>query len=65
MTKILQAVLDSAEPMPASSVASTVGVSRPTAQRYLTDLQRRGLVVLELEYGNTGRPVHRYRAPQR
>lgn len=65
MTKILQVVLDSAEPMAASSVASTVGVSRPTAQRYLTDLQRRGLVVLELEYGNTGRPVHRYRAAPR
>ncbi len=65
MTKILQVVLDSAEPMATSSVASTVGVSRPTAQRYLTDLQRRGLVVLELEYGNTGRPVHRYRAAPR
>lgn len=65
MTTILQVVLDSAEPMAASSVASTVGVSRPTAQRYLTDLQRRGLVMLELEYGNTGRPVHRYRAAPR
>jgi response regulator of citrate/malate metabolism len=65
MTKILQTVLDSAEPMPASSVASKVGVSRPTAQRYLTDLERRGLVVLELAYGNTGRPVHRYRAAPR
>jgi response regulator of citrate/malate metabolism len=65
MTKILKVVLDSAEPLAASSVASELGVSRPTAQRYLTDLQRRGLVVLELEYGNTGRPVHRYRAAPR
>lgn len=49
----------------ASEVAQAVGISRPTAQRYLADLERRGLLRLELEYGATGRPVHRYVVPRR
>jgi response regulator of citrate/malate metabolism len=40
-------------------------MSRPTAQRYLTELHRKGLIELELSYGATGRPVHRYRSPHR
>ena len=31
------------------------------AQRYLTELERRGLVELQLDYGTAGRPVHLYR----
>jgi response regulator of citrate/malate metabolism len=61
MAKILEAVAGAAVPLGAADVAGALGLSRPTAQRYLTELQRRGLVDLELEYGTTGRPVHRYR----
>jgi response regulator of citrate/malate metabolism len=61
MAKILDAVRTSTEPASAAQIAQLLGMSRPTAQRYLTDLQRRGLVELDLSYGSTGRPVHRYR----
>jgi response regulator of citrate/malate metabolism len=46
----------------AAEVADTVGISRATAQRYLTYLERHGIVRLQLRYGTTGRPEHRYRA---
>jgi response regulator of citrate/malate metabolism len=61
MARVLDVVRSSPSPMSAAIIASTVGISRPTAQRYLTDLERRGLLELHLEYGATGRPVHRYR----
>jgi response regulator of citrate/malate metabolism len=44
----------------AAEVAERVGVSRPTAQRYLSYLTRHGVVRLQLRYGATGRPEHRY-----
>lgn len=46
----------------ASEVAELVGISRPTAQRYLSYLTRHGVVRLQLRYGTTGRPEHRYSA---
>ncbi len=46
----------------ASEVAGTTGISRATAQRYLSYLVREGLATLELRYGSTGRPEHLYRA---
>lgn len=42
----------------ASEVAESTGVSRATAQRYLSDLARDGRVRLTLRYGTTGRPEH-------
>jgi response regulator of citrate/malate metabolism len=65
MAKILDAVSAALTPVGAAEVAASLGLSRPTAQRYLTELQRRGLLDLELEYGTTGRPVHRYRPAAR
>jgi two-component system CitB family response regulator len=41
-------------------VAEAVGVSRATAQRYLSQLAREGRLKLELSYGHRGRPEHRY-----
>ncbi len=61
MAKILQAVRDADGPVSATSIAAQLGVSRPTAQRYLTDLHKRGALDLELEYGATGRPINLYR----
>jgi two-component system CitB family response regulator len=42
----------------AADVAEATGVSRATAQRYLSDLARDGRVRLTLRYGTTGRPEH-------
>ena len=61
MHKVLTTVRDSTEPIGAAAVADALGMSRPTAQRYLSELERRGLVELHLEYGSTGRPTNTYR----
>lgn len=57
------AVLEALEPGQQYStltVARQVGVSRATAQRYLSALVDDGAVEIQLRYGNTGRPEHRY-----
>jgi len=59
---VLQSLRDAASSLTAGELADRVGISRPTAQRYLTHLLNAGLVERELEYGATGRPSHRYRA---
>jgi response regulator of citrate/malate metabolism len=61
MARVLDTVQSAAEDISAAEVAEQLGVSRATAQRYLADLVRRGLVDLNLSYGATGRPEHRYR----
>lgn len=45
----------------AAEISEQTGVSRATAQRYLNYLERTGVVTLQLRYGSTGRPEHRYR----
>jgi response regulator of citrate/malate metabolism len=45
----------------AAQAAELTGISRATAQRYLSYLVREGMARLELRYGATGRPEHRYR----
>jgi response regulator of citrate/malate metabolism len=45
----------------ATEVAEHTGISRATAQRYLSLLVRSGALELHLRYGSTGRPEHRYR----
>jgi response regulator of citrate/malate metabolism len=50
----------SKEPLTAADVATSLGLSRPTAQRYLADLAAAGRAEVTLRYGTTGRPEHRY-----
>ena len=57
---VLQAVRAASAPVSAAEVAEDVGVSRATAQRYLNYLETHALVRLQLRYGATGRPEHRY-----
>jgi response regulator of citrate/malate metabolism len=45
----------------ATEVSEKVGISRATAQRYLSYLERHGVVKLHLRYGTSGRPENRYR----
>jgi response regulator of citrate/malate metabolism len=65
MAKILHLVEGSETAVSASDIATRLGISRPTAQRYLTELHRRGVLDLDLEYGSTGRPANLYRAAPR
>lgn len=59
---VRDAVRSAQRDLSAAEVAEATGVSRATAQRYLSYLVREGLARLELRYGATGRPEHRYRA---
>lgn len=62
MQKVLEAVRAAERPLGAQDVSDLVGISRPTAQRYLSELERKGRLELKLEYGTTGRPVNTYLA---
>jgi two-component system CitB family response regulator len=57
---VLEALQQVAEPTPAAQIATAVGISRATAQRYLSGLVDDGAVAVQLQYGTTGRPEHRY-----
>ena len=59
-TLIIDALRNADGPTTAADVAAFVGVSRPTAQRYLSDLVDDGHVSVKMRYG-TGRPEHQYR----
>ena len=61
MQGILDLIRAADEPVGASQVAREIGVSRPTAQRHLTKLERLGFIELHLSYGAAGRPNHLYR----
>ncbi|WP_248965499.1 response regulator [Sphaerisporangium perillae] len=60
---VIDAVRTAAEPVTAADVAARLGLSRATAQRYLSDLAADGRVTVGLRYGTTGRPEHLYRWP--
>lgn len=49
-----------AGPITSSALAERLGISRPTAQRYLADLAADGTVRVQLRYGAAGRPEHLY-----
>lgn len=48
------------EALSAEEVAQAVGIARVTARRYLDYLVQRGDVQIDIQYGNVGRPIHRY-----
>jgi len=58
---ILNCLQENSGPMSASEVSSVLRISRATAQRYLSQMADRKLVVLELQYGSAGRPINKYR----
>lgn len=62
-TAVLEAVTEAGGERSAAEVAAMVGVSRATAQRYLSALATRGRLTTQLRYGTTGRPEHRYAPP--
>jgi response regulator of citrate/malate metabolism len=60
LERVRDAVRSAPGDLSAAEVAELVGISRPTAQRYLSYLAKHGVVRLRLRYGVTGRPEHRY-----
>jgi response regulator of citrate/malate metabolism len=59
-TLVVDVLREAGVPLSAADVAARLGVSRATAQRYLSDLVDAGRVRMSLRYGSTGRPEHRY-----
>jgi len=57
---VLQALLAASGPMSAAEVATAIGVSRATAQRYLANLATSDEVKVGLRYGSTGRPAQEF-----
>lgn len=57
---VMEVLRNRAEPTPAAAIATDVGISRATAQRYLSGLVDDGVITVQLRYGTTGRPEHRY-----
>jgi response regulator of citrate/malate metabolism len=60
MARVLEIVSAAPAPLGAAEVADLLGASRATAQRYLAVLVKKRLLDLDLSYGSTGRPEHRY-----
>ena len=56
-----QLLMEAAEDLSAAEVAERTGMSRATAQRYLSHLHEIGRVDIRLRYGSGGRPEHGYR----
>ncbi|MEI7913607.1 MAG: response regulator [Mycobacteriaceae bacterium] len=59
---VLQALMNADGPMSAAEVATAIGVSRATAQRYLAGLATSNEVKVGLRYGTTGRPEQEFTA---
>lgn len=57
---VYDALVGASVGLSAADIAGTVGISRATAQRSLTQLEQSGHIHLDLRYGRTGRPEHRY-----
>lgn len=58
---ILNCLERKSDAMSAADIAEELGISRATAQRYLSQMADRKLVHLELQYGSAGRPINKYR----
>jgi response regulator of citrate/malate metabolism len=59
---VLEALRSSGQPMSSAEVSAEIGVSRATAQRYLSTLANSGEVKIQLRYGTTGRPEQEFLA---
>ena len=59
---VLEILRRTSVPTAAAEIATEVGISRATAQRYLSSLVYEGAASVQLRYGSTGRPEHRYSA---
>lgn len=63
--RVLTVLAEAESPMSAAEVATAIGVSRATAQRYLAGLATSDEVKVGLRYGATGRPEQEFTAKTR
>ncbi|HEY0499108.1 MAG TPA: response regulator [Kutzneria sp.] len=57
---VSDALREASGPCSAAEIATTLGIARATAQRYLAALAQEGTATMSLRYGLTGRPEHQY-----
>jgi response regulator of citrate/malate metabolism len=62
---VLEALRASGQPMSSAEVSAEIGVSRATAQRYLSTLANSGDIKIQLRYGTTGRPEQEFVAVEK
>lgn len=60
-SSIISCLQENQKSMSAGEIAKFLGISRATAQRYLTQMADRNIVSLELQYGSAGRPMNNYK----
>jgi len=61
LQQIVQFLKRQAEPLSSEDVAAGVGLARVTVRRYLDYLEKKGQIVMEIQYGSVGRPMNKYR----
>lgn len=61
MQQILQFMKGQEEPLSSEEVAIGTGLARVTVRRYLEYLEKKGDIVMEIQYGSVGRPMNKYR----
>jgi two-component system response regulator DctR len=61
LQQILQFLDGQDEPLSSEEVATGTGLARVTVRRYLEFLEKKGAIVMDIQYGSVGRPVNRYR----
>lgn len=62
---VLEALRAAGQPMSSMELSAQIGVSRATAQRYLSTLASAGEVKMQLRYGTTGRPEQEFLANEK
>lgn len=61
MQQILQFLDGQDKPLSSEEVATGTGLARVTVRRYLEFLEKKGAIVMDIQYGSVGRPVNKYR----
>jgi two-component system response regulator DctR len=61
LKQIVEFLKGQAEPLSSEDVAAGIGLARVTVRRYLDYLEKKGEIVMEIQYGSVGRPINKYR----
>lgn len=61
LKQVLQFLDDQSVPLSSEEVAAGTGLARVTVRRYLEYLEKKGEIVMEIQYGSVGRPINKYR----
>ncbi|WP_026695892.1 response regulator [Peribacillus kribbensis] len=61
LKQVLQFLEQQSEPLSSEEAAAGTGLARVTVRRYLEYLEKKGDVIMEVQYGSVGRPMNKYR----